>query len=85
MIQDVPSSGNDSFTHHLPPSEIIRMIHSYNRSKFGTIFGASEASLKSFWADLFSKDEGKEFKSLHPTLRDKSPEQLQTSIPFHRS
>ena len=58
------------------------MIHSYNRSKFGTILGANKASLKSCWAGLFSTDEGKEFKSLHPTLRNESPGQLQTSIPF---
>ena len=87
MIQEIPiSSGSDppAITHHLPPSEIIRMIHGQNRKKFGTIFGANKASPTSSWAALFSTDDGKEFKSLHLILRDRSPEQLQTPIPFHR-
>ena len=83
MVYEVPHErGEYHITHHLPPSNVIKMIFSYNRKKFGTIFGADKAKLKAFWTDLFSSDEGKEYKNLHPTLIDQTPEQLETSIPF---
>ena len=61
---------------------MVRLIHSQNRAKFGQIFGADQATLKRFWETLFTSDEGREFKNLHPTLRLKQPEQLHTSIPI---
>ena len=66
-------------THHLPPTNVIRLIHSYNRRKFAHIFGANKSKLEAFWSGLFRTDEGKQFKALHPILREKEPEQLQTS------
>ena len=83
MIQEVPHEvGEYTMTHHLPPTEVIRMIHSNNRRKFGTIFGADKMQLEQFWSGLFDSDDGKEFQKLHPTLKDKTANQLQTSIPF---
>ena len=69
-------------THHLPPTNVIRLIHSYNRRKFAHIFGANKTKLKSFWSGLFRTNEGKHFKALHPILKDKGLEELQTYIPI---
>ena len=83
MVLEVPHErGEYHITHHLPPSNVIKMIFSYNRKKFGTIFGADKVKLKRFWSDLFSSDEGKEFQRLHPNLTGRTPEELETSIPF---
>ena len=86
MIQEVPhEDGEHSMTHHLPPTEVIRMIHRNNRDKFAAIFTANKDTLELFWSELFKSDDGKEFQRLHPALKDKTAEQLKTTIPFHRS
>ena len=83
MIQEVPHvNGEDTVTHTLPPTEVIRLIHSHNRLKFGQIFSADTVRLKEFWRSLFSSDDGREFKQLHPVFRNVSPEDLQSSIPI---
>ena len=69
-------------THHLPPTNVIRLIHSYSRSKIAHIFGASKTKLETFCSGLFRTDEGNKFKALHPILKEKEPGQLQTSIPI---
>ena len=41
MIQAVPhTKGEDTVTHTLPPTDLVRLIHTHNRRKFGQIFGA---------------------------------------------
>ena len=83
MVREVPhTKGEDTITHLIRPTELIRLIHSHNRRKLGQIFNADKAALKQFWTSLFASEDGREFKHLHPTLRDKSPEQLCTSIPI---
>ena len=83
MIREVPhQKGERTITHLLRPTDLFRLIHSRNRHKFGQIFGASRTALKSFWTSLFASEDGREFKALHPSLRAKDPEQLQTSIPI---
>ena len=83
LITPIPhEKGEKTITHHLRPTDLIRLIHRQNRSKFGQIFGAIQSSIRDFWASLFASDDGREFKNLHPTLRNKDPEQLQTSIPI---
>ena len=83
MVEALPHiRGEATVTHHLRPSELLRLLHSHNRRKFGHIFGTDRAALKSFWEGLFGSPDGQYFKRLHPTLRDKSPKELDTSIPF---
>ena len=83
MVQSVPHErGEKTITHHLRPSDVIRLIHKHNRRKFGQIFGANRTDLIWFWEGLFATDPGREFKSLHPILVTKSPEELQTYIPI---
>ena len=83
LVREVPhETGSCTITHLIRPTDLIRLIHSYNRPKFGQIFGADPAALKRFWESLFASEDGREFKDLHPTLRAKDPEQLQTSIPI---
>ena len=53
-----------------------------NRVKFGQIFGTNRAALKKFWQSLFSSDDGTEFQALHPDLKDKTPEHLETAVPI---
>ena len=70
MIQDIPiPHGSDplAITHHLPPSEIIPMIHGQNRKKFCTIFGANKANLKSFWTSLFQRTMAKSSRASTPS------------------
>ena len=83
LVREVPhTKGEDTITHLIRPTELIRLIHSHNRRKFGQTFNADQAALKQFWTSLFASEDGREFKNLHPSLRDKSPEQLCTSIPI---
>ena len=49
MARPVPHrKGERTITHHLRPTDLVRLIHSQNRSKFGQIFGADKATLKWF-------------------------------------
>ena len=83
-VRPVPHEpGEKTITHRLRPTDLIRLIHSRNRRKFGLIFGAGRANLASFWESVFSTGDGQEInKKNHPTLRLKQPEQLQASIPI---
>ena len=70
MIQEVPHErGEYTVAHTLPPTEVIRLIHSHNRAKFGHIFSADTVRLKEFWRSLFDSDDGREFQQLHPVFR----------------
>ena len=83
MIREVQDAGHeDTLNHTLPPTDLIRLIHSQNRARFGQIFGADPPRLEQFWRSLFDSEDGREFKRLHPGLRDEDPEHLQTSIPL---
>ena len=83
MVQAVPhAKGENTVTHTLPPTELIRLIHTHNRAKFGQVFSADPVALRKFWRSLFASEDGREFQQLHPGLRNKSPEDLQTSIPI---
>ena len=83
MIRTIPDVGaDDTVTHTRPPTAVIRLIHRHNRAKFGRIFGTDRAALKKFWQSLLSSDDGKEFQALHPDLKDKTPEDLETSVPI---
>ena len=83
MIQKVRHGlgEEDPVTHTLPPTGLIRLIHSHNRTKFGQIFTANPVFLERFWRSLFDSEDGREFQQLHPGLRNKTPEDLRTSIP----
>ena len=83
LVQAVPHErGEKTITHHLRPTDLIRLVHSHNRRNFGQIFGADRATIKEFWGALFASDDGRKFQGLHPTSWAKDPEQLQTSIPI---
>ena len=83
IIEELPhAKGEYTITHHLPPVELIRLIHKNNRRKFAHIFGADTARLHCFWRDLFSSVDGSEFQALHPLLSDKNRHELRSSIPF---
>ena len=85
LVHEVPHDKKDktnTLTHHLRPSLLAGLIHKYNRRKFGVIFGADPAGIKGFWESFFGSEDGREFKSLHPSLRDKDPEALKNSIPI---
>ena len=83
LVRAIPHGrGEKTITHHLRPTDLVRLIQSQKRRKLGQIFGANRETLKWFWESLLASDDGREFKNLHPTLRAKDPEQLQTSIPI---
>ena len=83
LVRPVPHAKKEkTITYHLRPTDLMRLIHSRNRRKFGKIFGANKADLKAFWTSSFSTKEGQEFKELHPTLRLQQPEHLKASIPI---
>ena len=74
MIREIPDAGDDdTVTHTLPPTALIRLIHMHNRVKLGQIFGTNRAALYQFWRSLLSSDDGREFQQLHPDLKDKTP------------
>ena len=82
LIQKVlHEPGEKTLTHHLRPSDLIRLIHTHNRRRWGHIFGANQATLEEFWTRLFASEDGRNFKHLHPLLRPKAPQQLRTTIP----
>ena len=82
MIQKVHHGlGDGTVTHTLPPTDLIRLIHKHNRTKFGQIFTADPVFLEGFWRDLFDSEDGRDFQQLHPGLRNRTPEDLRTSIP----
>ena len=81
IVKLAPSPGQ-SVTHVIPPSNVFRCIHERNREKFGRIFGADKQKLTAFWRNLFASTPGANFKQLHPNIKDKTPEQLNTAIPI---
>ena len=67
MTREIPAAGDDdTVTHTIPPTALIRLIHMHNRVKFGQIFGTNRAALYKFWRSLLSSDAGREFQQLHP-------------------
>ena len=74
MINEVQhAKGEDTVTHTLRPTDLIRLIHTKNRAKFGQIFGANPVKLKEFWRSLIDSDDGREFQQLHPVLKTAAP------------
>ena len=83
MVQNIPhEQGQPTLTHHLRPSDLIKLIHKHNRSRWGRMFYAYKEQIEEFWTGLFSQPDGQDFKQLHPILRGKTPEQLRTTIPI---
>ena len=57
LVRPVPHAKKEkTITYHLRPTDLMRLIHSRNRRKFGQIFGANKADLKAFWEFLFSTE-----------------------------
>ena len=74
LIREIPhEEGEDTITHLIRPTDLIRLIHSSNRRNFGHVFGANPVTLKRFWESLFASEDGREFNNLHPTLKNKDP------------
>ena len=82
IADEYKTQPTNTITHHLCPSLLAGLIHKYNRRKFGVIFGADPAGINDFWESFFGSEDGREFKSLHPNLRDKDPAALKNSIPI---
>ena len=58
LVRPVRHEPNEkTIAHHLRPTDLIRLIHSHSRRRFGLIFGAVKANLKSFWESLFSTED----------------------------
>ena len=67
LVRPVPHEPREkTITHHLRATDLIRLIHSHNRRKFGLIFGADKAALKWFWECLFSTEVGHNSKTSIP-------------------
>jgi len=58
------------------------LIYNHRRTQFGRICVASRRIIKRSWEGLFASPDGRDFKQLHPSLKDKTPDQLATSIPI---
>ena len=63
------------YTVCLLPSSIIKMIGRCP-GQFKLRLAASTVEMEKFWEGLFGSESGREYKQLHPFLRDKTPEQL---------
>ena len=61
------------------PSEVIRLL-SRRESTFKKHLCPSVESCEMFWRDLFSTEDGMQYKQLHPHLKHKTVAQLKTSI-----
>ena len=48
---------------------------------FSRVLGADKSRLEAFWRNLFASPEGQAYKSLHPILRNKTVEELSSTIP----
>jgi hypothetical protein len=48
LVRPVPHAKKEkTITYHLRPTDLMRLIHSRNRRKFGKIFGANKADFRS--------------------------------------
>ena len=63
------------------PSTTFRLLGE-NPRKFRQHMAPSSAACTQFWRNLFSTQEGLEFKRLHPHLKDKSLADLAHTVPF---
>ena len=53
LVSLIPHSKEEqTITHHIRPTDLIRLIHKQNRQKFGQIFGADQGKLRWF-LDIF--------------------------------
>ena len=60
LVRAIPhAEGEYTVTHHIRPTDLIRLIHSSNRHKFGHIFGANPVTLKQFWEELGASEDGR--------------------------
>ena len=63
------------------PSTFSRWFHSIDRPKFLKMWGADATILERFWTSLFSSQEGREYRQMHPGIRNKTPFDLRHTIP----
>ena len=62
------------------PSTFSRWFHSIDRPKFLNMWGADANILERFWTSLLSSQEGREYRQIHPGIRNKTPFDLRHAI-----
>ena len=67
----------------IPPHLMFGALFKASVPKFKTRLGASKSSLLDFWRMFLSTPDGIAYHVLHPGLRGKTPEDLNTTIPFY--
>ena len=75
-------AGGGSATQRIPPSMILKMLHSFNPDRFRAVFQAHPARLVWFWQELFASEEGRLSKENHHILRHMDPRDLHRTIPI---
>ena len=74
-----PLDGNQ-YSGCVLPSTIIKMLRS-NPQRMRLRLGLDKANLRQFWTQLFSSEQGMEFKRLHPFLRNRTIADLEHCAP----
>ena len=75
----VTPAGGDFFEWCISPCEVIKLL-TRRESTFKKHLCPSVETSEMFWRDLFSTEEGMEYKQLHPHLKHKTVDQLKTSV-----
>ena len=63
------------------PSAILQILHRSDPATFSRVMGADKSRLEACWRNLFASPEGQQYKSIHPVLRNKTVEELSSTIP----
>ena len=66
----------------LPPYGMFHWLRNTSPGRFKTHLGAKEGGVADWWNQFFASTKGKQFKSLHPWLQGRSPEQLKFHLPL---
>ena len=78
MITSVPLG---SISWVARPSIMFGLLRRRRRDQCKHVFGADKIRLTEFWRNVFKSEQGLELRQLLSGLRDKTPEQLCTTIP----
>ena len=73
---------DSSVTSVIKPSAILQILHRSDPATFSRVMGADKSRLEAFWRNLFASPEGQQYKSIHPVLRNKTVEELSSTIPI---
>ena len=80
LVCEVPTP--DSVVYIIKPTALLKIIFVRSPEQFRVRLGADADLVYKFWVGIFSSAAGRDFVSLHPSLKGKTPADLAHTVPL---